>query len=79
LKALFANEEKRLKEGLGARLERLRDPADLHQPEEGRDGAAHRARRDGDDPRLIDLRDRVKSLGGSFKDATIRGYVPATK
>ena len=32
-----------------------------------------------DDPRLIDLRDRVKSLGGSFKDATIRGYVPATK
>jgi hypothetical protein len=79
LKALFANEEKRLKKGLGARLDAFEmQPIFTSQKKEemvlriGR-GATQ------DDPRLIDLRDRVKSLGGSFKDATIRGYVPATK
>ena len=79
LMALFASEEKRLRKGLGARLDGFEmQPIFTNAKKEemvlriGR-GATQ------DDPRLIDLRDRVKSLGGSFKDATIRGYLPATK
>jgi len=79
LKAKFANEEKRLKKELGARLDGFEiQPVFTNAKKEemvlriGR-GATQ------DDKKLIDLRDRVKSLGGSFKDATIRGYGPATK
>jgi hypothetical protein len=79
LKAKFANEEKRLKKELGARLDGFEiQPVFTNAKKEemvlriGR-GATQ------DDKKLVDLRDRVKSLGGSFKDATIRGYVPATK
>ncbi len=79
LKALFANEEKRLRKGLGAKLDGFEiQPIFTNARKEEMVLRLGRGTSQ-DDPRLIDLRDRVKSLGGSFKEATIRGYVPAAK
>lgn len=79
LLALFANEEKRLRKELGARLDGFEiQPVFTNSKKEEMVLRIGRSTKQ-DDKKLIDLRDRVKILGGSFKDATIRGYVPATK